>query len=119
MLPDNDIWCNAVLAVIEKDDPMKQCQHESEAFGLLRRKGRVHSLRVQRLAGVEIQVAEVGQKLFGVIILHTLLEPFDVVFILASRLELLDDLLQISYSSRTSVKRTDQRLTHDAPLKVG
>ena len=36
MLPDNDIWCNTVLAVIEKYDPVKQYQHGSEVFGLFK-----------------------------------------------------------------------------------
>lgn len=30
MLPDNDIWCDPILAVIEEYDPVKQCQHSPE-----------------------------------------------------------------------------------------
>ena len=30
MLPDNDIWCDAILAVVEEDDPVKQRQHRFE-----------------------------------------------------------------------------------------
>ena len=116
MLPDNDIWGNAILAVIEKYNPVNQCQHGSEVGTPLVGEDHVHSIRVHRLAGVEIEVIEIGHDMFGVVFLHTLLELLDEVLILAGFLELLYNLLQISYPSKASVKQIGKTSTHNPLL---
>lgn len=62
-------------------------------FSLWSEEDHVHSIRVHRLASVEIQVGEVGHDFLGVVLLHTLLKPFDESLIFASFLELLHNLL--------------------------
>ena len=44
----------------------------------------VHSIRIHRLASVKVQVVEIGHDVFGIVILHALLEPLDELLILAS-----------------------------------
>lgn len=74
MLPDNDIRCDTILAVIEKDD---------------------HSIRIHGLASIEVEIAKVGHNVLRVVSLHSLLEPLNEVLILASFLEFLNHLLQV------------------------
>lgn len=116
MLPDNDIWCDPILAVIEEYDPVKQCQHSPEISTPLGGEEHVHSIRIHRLAGVEIEVTEIGHDVFGVVSLHTLLKLLDEVLVLAGFLELFYNLLQIPYPSKASVKRLNETSIHDPPL---
>ena len=35
MLPDNDIWCHTVLAVVEEHNPVERRQHEFDIISPL------------------------------------------------------------------------------------
>lgn len=99
MLPDYDIWCDTVLAVVEEDHPVKQTSAQVE--DRITKTGdweNVHSIGIHGFASIEIEFTKVGHDFLCVVSLHSLLEPLDEVLVFASFIEFLDHLLQVSCS---------------------
>ena len=95
MLPDNDIWRDTVLAIVEKDNPGNRSV--SVKSSIEEPKGiYIHSIWIHRFAGVEVEVTEIRYDLFSIVFLDPLLERLDLSLIRAVLLELLDDLLEVA-----------------------
>ena len=95
MLPDNDIWRDTVLAIVEKDNPGNRSVSVKSNVKLL--KGiYIHPIWIHRFAGVEVEVTEIRYDLLSIVFLDTLLERLDLSLVRAVLLELLDDFLEVA-----------------------
>lgn len=95
MLPDNNVGSNAIRAVVEKSNPVTCMSDVSQPLvDDVEREASLHSVRVHRLAAVELEVLEVGN--------HDLLDE-----LLSSSLELLDLLLRLFLLLELSLDRLE------------
>ena len=97
VLPNDDKWRDAILTVIQQNDPVL-CWFNNQCFGASRKtRANVHSIRIHRFTRVEIKVFEIGSDVLGVVVLYPGLERFYFRIIGALLLELCNDFFEVCW----------------------